>query len=111
MKLEKLKEYLQRYLDSVVTPRFLTEPDVGGIESFTVHDILKGSYQPPIIHVFLDSVPVVNIPPASSTKVKLRQVETDIKDFIKMFSLKNPVKIHFNKKPLIKPGKIGSFEV
>ena len=110
MKLEKLKEYLQDYLDSVVTPRFLTEPDVSGIESFTVHDILKGSYQPPIIHVFLDSLPVINTP-LSSTKMKFKQVETDIKDFIKMFSLKNPVKIHFNKRPLIKPGKIGSFEV
>ena len=110
MKLEKLKEYLQGYLDNVVTPRFLTEPDVSGIESFTVHDILKGSFQPPIIHVFLDSLPVVNTP-LSSTKIKLRQVEADIKDFIKMFSLKNPVKIHFNKRPLIKPGKIGSFEV
>jgi hypothetical protein len=110
MKLEKLKEYLQNYFDTVITPRFLEEPNDDGIESFTVYNVVKGSYQPPIIHVFIDSLPINNHP-LDSTKSKLRQMETDVKDFIKMFSVKNPVKVHLNKRPLFKKGKSYSVDL
>jgi hypothetical protein len=110
MNIEKLKKYLQQYLDSVVTPRFLQDPNEDGIESFSVHDILKGSYTPPIIHVFLDSVPIINHP-SNSTKTKLRQVERDIHEFIKMFAISNPVKVHLNKRPTFGKGKTRHEEI
>ena len=110
MKLEKLKGYLKNYLDTVITPRFLEEPNDDEIESFTVYDVVKGSYQPPIIHIFIDSIPVKNHT-SNSTKLKLRQVETDVKDFIKMFSVKPPVKVHLNKRPLFEKGKSYSVDL
>lgn len=104
MELNKLKEYLQNYLDTVAIPRFNQEVNDDGITSFVVNDILKGSYQPQILHVFLESVPWVNRP-QTSTKARLRILERDIHDFIKMFAVKNPVKVHLNKKPVLKSGK------
>ena len=98
MNIEKLKKYLQHYLDTVVTPRFNEQEEGGRVESFNVHDILKGSFQPAIIHVFLHSNPVISRP-SGTTKTKLRQVEKDIMDFIKMFSISNPIRVHLNKRP------------
>lgn len=104
MELSKLKEYLQNYLEIVAIPRFNQEPNEDGIESFVVHDILKGSYQPIIYHIFLDSVPVVNHV-SMATKSKLRDLEKDIHDFMKMFSIISRVKVHLNKRPVFKSGK------
>lgn len=110
MELSKVKEYLQNYLDSVAIPRFLDEPNEDGIQNFEVHDVLKGSYQPPIIHVFLDTVPNVNRP-SDTTKVKLRQLEKDIEGFMRMLSFKNPVRTHLNKIPIFKTGKTYEKEI
>jgi hypothetical protein len=111
METSKLKTYLQNYLDTVAIPRFRDEPNSDGIESFIVYDVLKGSYQPPIIHVFLDSLPSDKNKFSLDTKDKLRRLESDIKDFIKMFTIKNPVKVHLNKRPLFKSGKTYSTDV
>ena len=111
MEISKLKKYLQNYLDSVATPRFNEEPNSDGIESFVVYDVLKGSYQPPIIHVFLDSLPTDKNTFSPDTKDRLRRLESDIKDFIKMFTIKNPVKVHLNKRPLFKSGRTYSTDI
>ena len=112
MELSKVKEYLQNYLDSVAIPRFNEEPNDDGIENFEVYDVLKGSYQPPIIHVFLHSVPNPNVRYLSdTTKVKLRQLEKDIEGFMRMLSIKFPIRTHLNKSPLFKSGKTYSKEI
>lgn len=110
MDIEKLKNYLQHYLNSVVTPRFKKGKNENEIESFQVVDILKGSYQPPIIHVFLHSVPVINHP-STATKSQFRQVEGDVTDFIRMFGIKFPIRVHMNKTPAFPKGKTRSMEI
>lgn len=110
MELTKVKEYLQNYLDSVAIPRFNEEPNDEGIENFEVYDVLKGSYQPPIIHVFLHSVPNVKRP-SDNTKVKLRQLEKDIEGFMRMLSIKFPIRTHLNKVPVFKSGETYSKEI
>ncbi len=110
MEIEKLKNYLVHYLDSVVTPRFKEGENKDNIESFQVIDILKGSYQPPIVHVFLYSIPATNYP-SKTTKSQFRQVEKDVSDFIKMFGITNPVKVHMNKTPTIPKGKTRAEEI
>lgn len=110
MKIDRLKKYLENYFDTVINPKFLEKPNDDGIESFLVYDIVKGSYNPPIIHVFVDTIPITNHP-LKSTKKVLSEVENDVKDFMTMFSLKNPVKIHINKRPLFKPNKTYSKEI
>lgn len=110
MELSKIKEYLQNYLDSVAIPRFMDEPNDDGIQNFEIYDILKGSYQPPIIHVFLHSVPNVKYP-SDTTKVKLRQLEKDIEGFMRMLSIKFPIRTHLNKVPVFKSGKTYEKEV
>lgn len=110
MNIEKLKKYLQHYLDSVVTPRFLEGENEDKIESFQVIDILKGSYQPPIVHVFLHSVPAVNYP-TKTTKGQFRKLEKDTSDFIMMFGITNPIRVHMNKNPLVPKGKTKDEEI
>ena len=56
MDLEKIKNYLQTYLDDVLTPTINKEL-VGEEDepiTLTVHALRKGSYQPPIFHIFID---------------------------------------------------------
>lgn len=110
MKAEKLKEYLQNYFDTVIKPRFLEELNNNGIESFEVYKIIKGTYNPPIIHIFVDTLPITNHP-SKSTKTLLLKIEDDIKDFMSMFSLNNRFKVHINKRPLFKPNKEYSDEL
>ena len=110
MKIEKLKNYLEHYLDSVVTPRFLEGENQYKVESFKLIDILKGSYQPPIIHVFLHTIPVIKNP-SNTTKSQFRQVEKDVTDFIKMFGITNPIRVHMNKMPTIPKGKTRAEEI
>lgn len=110
MEISKIREYLQNYLEEVAIPRFLDEPNEDGIQNFKIIDILKGSYQPPIIHVFLDTVPSVNRP-SETTKVKLRQLEKDIEGFMRMLSIKSPIRTHLNKIPIFKSGKTYSKEI
>jgi hypothetical protein len=95
MDLEKIKNYLQTYLNDVLTPTINREL-VGEEDepiTLTVHALRKGSYQPPIFHVFIDIDP-------NWQGSLLKRLEKDIEDFIKIFSIKNKVKVHWNKRPL-----------
>ena len=95
MDLEKIKNYLQTYLDDVLTPTINKEL-VGEEDepiTLTVHALRKGSYQPPIFHIFID------IDPTWQGSL-LKRLEKNIEDFIKIFSIKNKVKVHWNKRPL-----------
>lgn len=104
MDIETIKKYLSYYIDEVLSPRFIAEPNDDGIKSLKLHDVLKGSYQPPIVHIFMDTVPKVE-KPTSSTQTRLGQVKKDVEGFIRMFGIKFPVKVHLNKRPFLKKGK------
>jgi hypothetical protein len=102
MNIEKLKKYLQHYLDSVILPRFQEVKNEDKIESLQVFEILKGSYQPPIVHVFLYTTPSYH--PNNRTKSQFKKLEKDIEDFIRMFGITNPTKVHINKAPVYPKG-------
>ena len=103
---ERIKKYLQNYLDSAVTQRVIKDLPEGESVKFTVYDILKGSYNPPMIHVFIDTEPESfasrswDVPHS-----KYKSVERDIEDFFKLLSIENKIKVHWNKRPFFKKGK------
>lgn len=101
---ELIKGYLQNYLDSVLSSRYskkIEDKELGPIQ-FTVHDVIKGSYQPPILHVFLDSEPMMKKSHTNKPWVVMfmKSVEDDIKNFMKALSINFPIKIHWNKRPI-----------
>lgn len=98
MDLEKIKKYLQVYLDEVVTPKINRELVGEEDEQITmiIYDILKGSYQPPIIHIFIDIDP--NWKGSITNKL-----ENEILRFMEMFSIPSKIKVHLNKRPAFKP--------
>jgi hypothetical protein len=96
MNLERIKEYLENYLNSVLIPKINTDEPI----SMNVIDVLKGSYQPPIYHVF------INIEPHDTLKSTLKQTESDIADFFKIFSINSKVKVHWNKRPIFKDNNL-----
>ena len=95
MEIEKLEKYLQTYLNDVITP--MVNKELVGEEdepiTLTVNAIRKGTYQPPIYHVF------IQIEPHDTLKSLLKKSETDITDFFKIFSINNKIKVHWNKTP------------
>jgi|688.fasta_scaffold418994_3 hypothetical protein len=91
MDFERIKSFLQNYIDTVVLPTSNSERDEH--ISLEVTHILKGSYQPPIIHVF------INVKPHWTPRMSLNGVEKDISNFFKVFSVNNRIKIHWNKSP------------
>jgi len=106
MTTEKIQQYLQVYLDSVTKPNVdKTRNEMGmGPINFTIHSIIKGSYQPPIYHIFLDTEPEIkksrNLEP--HTSIMLQKIQQDIQDFFKILSINFPTKVHWNKRPLFK---------
>jgi hypothetical protein len=97
MNLEKIKSYLQVYLDDVISPKINKEL-VGEEDEpikMDVFQVLKGSYQPPIYHIFID------IEPNWDGSYR-KKIENDITDFMKIFSINNKIKIHWNKRPASK---------
>ncbi len=106
MDLEKLKEYLQNYLDTVVSSKVNEKRDSLELPNleFNVFQILKGSFQPPIFHVFLDTSPEIR--KKSGLKphaiMMMDGVKKDIEGFFKIFSIDNKVVIHWNKRPIFK---------
>lgn len=98
MEIEKLQKYLQTYLNDVITP--MVNKELVGEEdepiTLTVNTIRKGSYQPPIYHVF------IQVNPHDTLKTLLKKSESDIADFFKVFSINNRIKIHWNKSPSLK---------
>ena len=95
MNIEKIHEYLQQYLDDVITPTINRElvGDEDEPITLSVYTLRMGSYNPPIFHAFVD------IEPNWSGSI-LKRVEKDIGDFMKIFSIDNKVKVHWNKRPL-----------
>ena len=106
MDLERIKNFLQNYLNSVVEPKVNSKRNELGIEPirFIVYDILKGSYQPPIIHVFLDTEPTIKKTATLKPHavMMLNEVEKDITSFFKIFSINFKMKVHWNKRPIFK---------
>lgn len=92
MNIERIHKHLQNYLDTVVVPNH--NESSGEPISFTVFGLRLGSYNPPIFHVFID------VDPKETRKMSLSGVEKDIVNFLKIFSIDNRVKIHWNKRPL-----------
>jgi hypothetical protein len=99
MNLKKIKEYLQNYLNDIILPNINTDESLVEPITMNVSDILKGSYQPPIYHVF------IQIEPHDTLKSLLKKTEVDIADFFKIFSINNRIKIHWNKSPAFKDTK------
>lgn len=102
MEFDRIKQFLQDYLDTVVLPVENTKRNEHSPSwrflpiTMDVKSILKGSYQPPIIHVFID------VQPHSTPKMSLSGIETDISNFLKVFSINYKPKIHWNKSPNLK---------
>ena len=110
MNLERIKGFLQNYLDTVVSPKINQKREKSGLEpfEFTVFDILKGSYQPPIIHVFLYTEPEIKktLSLKPHAVMMLAEVEKDIEGFLKVFSINNKIKVHWNRTPIFNNGTI-----
>lgn len=101
MNLEKIKSYLQVYLDDVISPKINKEL-VGEEDEpikMDVFQVLKGSYQPPIYHIFID------IEPNWDGSYR-KKIENDITDFMKILSINNKIKIHWNKRPASKDSEL-----
>ena len=97
MEIEKVKKYLQTYLDDVISPN-MNQELVGEEDEpikMNVFQILKGSYQPPIYHAFID------IEPNWEGSYR-KKIENDISDFMKILSINNKLKVHWNKRPSFK---------
>lgn len=101
MNLEKIKSYLQVYLDDVISPKINKEL-VGEEDEpikMDVFQVLKGSYQPPIYHIFID------IKPNWDGSYR-KKIENDITDFMKILSINNKIKVHWNKRPASKDSEL-----
>jgi len=101
MNLEKIKNYLQVYLDDVISPKINKEL-VGEEDEpikMDVFQVLKGSYQPPIYHIFID------IEPNWDGSYR-KKIENDITDFMKILSINNKIKVHWNKRPASKDSEL-----
>ena len=97
MEIEKLEKYLQTYLDDVISPN-MNQELVGEEDEpikMNVFQILKGSYQPPIYHAFIDMEP-------NWEGSYRKKIENDISDFTKILSINNKLKVHWNKRPKFK---------
>jgi predicted GTPase len=97
MEIEKLEKYLQTYLDDVISPN-MNQELVGEEDEpikMNVFQILKGSYQPPIYHAFIDVEP-------NWDGSYRKKIENDVNDFMKILSIPNRLKIHWNKRPAFK---------
>ena len=96
MNLDKIKEYLQNYVNSVLVPNINANESLVEPITMNVSDVLKGSYQPPIYHVF------IQVEPHDILKSSLKKSEEDIANFFKVFSINNRIKVHWNKSPALK---------
>ena len=73
MNLNKIKQYLQNYLDTIVIPNLNQDRVDEDKVSLNVYQVLKGSYQPPIYHVFID------VEPHDILKIMLKKIRKIIK--------------------------------
>ena len=101
MDTNKIEKYLQAYIDNVIVPKAnkeLASEENDEPIKMKVFQVLKGSYQPPIYHVFIDMEPNWQ---GSYTK----KIEGDIIDFMKILSIPYRIKIYWNKRPSFKDPK------
>ena len=96
MNLDKIKEYLHNYVNSVIVSNINANESLVEPITMNVSDVLKGSYQPPIYHVF------IQVEPHDILKSSLKKSEGDIANFFKVFSINNRIKVHWNKSPVSK---------
>ena len=102
MELEKVKKYLQTYLDDEIIPKMnkeLASEENDESIKMEVFQVLKGSYQPPIYHIFID------IEPNWEGSYR-KKIENDISDFMKILSINNKIKVHWNKRPALKDSEL-----
>lgn len=99
MKISDVKKYLGTYLEDAIKPRFRNSYPEYQEVSFTLNDVIKGTYQPPMIHVFID------VEPHDMLKSSLKETEKDIEQFFRLLSIPLKIKIHWNKRPIFKKGK------
>jgi len=96
MEIDKIKKYLQLYLDDVITPEINNElvgEDDGPIK-LSVHKITYGNANPNRINFFLDMDP-------DWTKGSYTyKINKDISSFFKMLGLDNSLHIYWNQRPL-----------
>ena len=106
MNLDKIKDYLQNYLDSIVSPKVNEKRKEAGFSKvkFDVYQIVKGSFQPPIYHIFLDTEPEIRKKSGLKphTIMMMDGVQKDINNFFKVLSINSPTKVHWNKRPIFK---------
>ena len=101
MDTNKIEKYLQAYIDNVIVPKAnkeLASEENDEPIKMKVFQVLKGSYQPPIYHVFIDMEPNWQ---GSYTK----KIEGDVIDFMKILSIPYRIKIYCNKRPSFKDPK------
>ena len=98
MDTNKIEKYLQAYIDNVIVPKAnkeLASEENDEPIKMGVFQVLKGSYQPPIYHAFID------IEPNWEGSYR-KKIESDISDFMKILSIPNKLKVHWNKRPALK---------
>ena len=97
---DKIEKYLQAYIDNAIIPKInkeLASEENDKLTKMKVFQVLKGSYQPPIYHVFIDIEP--------NWESYRKKTEIYISDFMKILSIPYRIKIHWNKRPSIKDSK------
>lgn len=97
---DKIEKYLQSYIDTAIVPKInkeLASEENDKLTKMKVFQVLKGSYQPPIYHVFIDIEP--------NWESYRKKTEIYISDFMKILSIPYRIKIHWNKRPSIKDSK------
>ena len=102
MDTDKIEKYLQAYIDNVIVPKAnkeLASEENDEPIKMKVFQVLKGSYQPPIYHAFID------IEPNWEGSYR-KKIENDISDFMKILSINNKIKVHWNKRPAFKDSEL-----
>ena len=102
MEIEQVKKYLQTFLDTILIPKISNQGDE---IKLTVHDVLLGTYHPPILHVFIDSDPKVKTKTWYTPHRIDIKVNREIENFLRMLSIQNNIKVHWDKRPLLKKDK------
>jgi hypothetical protein len=96
MEIDKIKKYLQVYLDDVIIPELNSEL-VGENDqpiNVTIYKINYGEANPNRLNVFLD------MDPDWSKGSFTHKINSDISSFFRMLSVDKNLHIYWNKKPL-----------
>jgi hypothetical protein len=93
---DKIKKYLQRYIDDVIEPK-INDELVGEDDEpikITVYKVNLGEVNPGRINFFLD------IDPDWSKGSIIEVINSDISNFFKMLGIDKVLRIYWNKRPL-----------